>query len=93
MAERTGITIGRIDLFEVNEAVAPVARLKTPGADPNKLNVHGDAIALGHPFGGPGAMRMSTLIHALHRRNKRCGLPTICEGGGIAHVTIREALH
>ncbi|HEX4761688.1 MAG TPA: acetyl-CoA C-acetyltransferase, partial [Sphingomicrobium sp.] len=56
------------------------------------LNVHGGAIALGHPLGASGAKLMATLVHALHRHNKRFGLQTMCEGGGIANVTIVEAL-
>jgi acetyl-CoA C-acetyltransferase len=86
--------IDEIDLFEVNEAFAPVplAWLKHTGADPERLNVNGGAIALGHPLGGSGAKLMTTLVHALRARGKRYGLQTMCEGGGIANVTIIEAL-
>jgi len=66
--------------------------LRHTGADPTKLNVHGGAIALGHPLGCSGAKLMTTLIHALHRRGKRFGLQTMCEGGGMANVTIVERL-
>jgi acetyl-CoA C-acetyltransferase len=92
--QRSGMHIGEIDLYEVNEAFAPVplAWLDHVGADPDKLNVNGGAIALGHPLGGSGTKLMATLIHALRRRGKRYGLQTMCEGGGIANVTIVEAL-
>ena len=93
--ERSGRSIAGIDLYEVNEAFAPVplAWLQQIGADPERLNVHGGAIALGHPLGASGAKLMTTLVHALHRHGKRLGLQTMCEGGGIANVTIVEALH
>lgn len=92
--QRAGLSIGDIDLFEVNEAFAsvPLAWLKDLGADPAKLNVNGGAIALGHPLGASGAKLMATLVHALRARGKRWGLQTMCEGGGIANVTIVEAL-
>jgi acetyl-CoA C-acetyltransferase len=92
--EKSGHRIDEIDLYEVNEAFAPVplAWLSEIGADPDKLNVHGGAIALGHPLGASGAKLMATLVHALHRHEKRFGLQTMCEGGGIANVTIIERL-
>jgi acetyl-CoA C-acetyltransferase len=92
--KKTGMRIGDIDLFEVNEAFAPVplAWLQATGADPARLNVHGGAIALGHPLGASGAKLMTTLLYALKRRNKRYGLQTMCEGGGMANVTILERL-
>jgi acetyl-CoA C-acetyltransferase len=92
--KKAGMTIDDIDLFEVNEAFAsvPTAWLKTTGADPAKLNVNGGAIALGHPLGGSGTKLMTTLINALKQRNKRYGLQTMCEGGGMANVTIVERL-
>ena len=92
--ERAGLTIGDIDLFEVNEAFAPVplAWLKHTGADPERLNVNGGAIALGHPLGASGTKLMATLVHALKARGKKYGLQTMCEGGGVANVTIVEAL-
>jgi len=92
--QRAGMKIDDIDLFEVNEAFAPVplAWLKDTGADPARLNVNGGAIALGHPLGGSGTKLMTTLIHALHDRGKRYGLQTMCEGGGLANVTIIERL-
>ena len=88
------MSIDDIDLYEVNEAFAsvPVAWLQHLGADPDKINVNGGAIALGHPLGGSGAKLMTTLVHALKDRNKRYGLQTMCEGGGLANVTIVERL-
>ncbi len=92
--KRAGMKISDIDLFEVNEAFAPVplAWLKHTGADPDKLNVNGGAIALGHPLGASGTKLMATLVHALKARGKKYGLQTMCEGGGVANVTIVEAL-
>ncbi|WP_034161610.1 acetyl-CoA C-acetyltransferase [Sphingomonas sp. ERG5] len=92
--KRAGMKIEDIDLYEVNEAFAPVplAWLKHVGADPAKLNVNGGAIALGHPLGASGTKLMATLVNALHTRGKRYGLQTMCEGGGIANVTIVEKL-
>ena len=92
--ERAGLPLSDIDLFEVNEAFAPIpmAWLKAFDADPAKLNVHGGAIALGHPLGASGAKLMTTLVHALRSNGARYGLQTMCEGGGIANVTIVEAL-
>ncbi len=89
---RAGLAIGDIDLYEVNEAFAsvPLAWLKHTGADPAKLNVNGGAIALGHPLGASGTKLMSTLLHALKARGKKYGLQTMCEGGGVANVTIVE---
>ena len=92
--ERSGMSIADIDLYEVNEAFAPVplAWLRETGADPGRLNVHGGAIALGHPLGASGTKLMATLLHALKRNGKRYGLQTMCEGGGLANVTIVESL-
>jgi acetyl-CoA C-acetyltransferase len=92
--QKAGMSIDDIDLYEVNEAFAsvPTAWLKTVGADPAKLNVNGGAIALGHPLGGSGTKLMTTLLHALKQNNKRYGLQTMCEGGGMANVTIVERL-
>jgi acetyl-CoA C-acetyltransferase len=92
--DKAGMKIGDIDLFEVNEAFAsvPVAWLRQTGADPARLNIHGGAIALGHPLGASGTKLMTTLIHALTQENKRYGLQTMCEGGGMANVTIVERL-
>jgi acetyl-CoA C-acetyltransferase len=92
--QRSGMRIDEIDLYEVNEAFAPVplAWLRETGADPERLNVNGGAIALGHPLGASGTKLMATLVHALKARGKRFGLQTMCEGGGIANVTIVENL-
>ena len=92
--KRAGMRIDDIDLYEVNEAFAPVplAWLRHVGADPDRLNVNGGAIALGHPLGASGTKLMTTLIHALKARNKKWGLQTMCEGGGLANVTIVERL-
>jgi acetyl-CoA C-acetyltransferase len=92
--KKAGMSIDDIELFEVNEAFAPVpvAWLKETGADPDRLNVHGGAIALGHPLGASGTKLMTTLLYALKNKNKRYGLQTMCEGGGLANVTIVERL-
>jgi acetyl-CoA C-acetyltransferase len=92
--EKSGKKINDIDLFEVNEAFAsvPVAWLNETHADPSRLNVHGGAIALGHPLGASGTKLMTTLLHALKSHNKTWGLQTMCEGGGQANVTIVERL-
>jgi acetyl-CoA C-acetyltransferase len=92
--KRAGMKIEDIDLYEVNEAFAPVplAWAKHTGADPEKLNVHGGAIALGHPLGASGTKLMATLLNALKARGGRYGLQTMCEGGGVANVTIVERL-
>jgi acetyl-CoA C-acetyltransferase len=92
--ERSGMSIADIDLYEVNEAFAPVplAWLREIGADPARLNVNGGAIALGHPLGASGTKLMTTLVHALKASGKRYGLQTMCEGGGLANVTIVEAV-
>lgn len=91
---RAGLTIGDIDLYEVNEAFAPVpmAWQQELGADPARLNVNGGAIALGHPLGATGTKLMATMIHALRARGLRYGVEAVCEGGGTANVMIVEAL-
>jgi acetyl-CoA C-acetyltransferase len=92
--EKSGMKIGDIDLYEVNEAFAsvPTAWLQYNDADPKKINVNGGAIALGHPLGASGTKLMTTLVNALIQENKRYGLQTMCEGGGLANVTIVERL-
>ena len=89
---RAGLSIDDIDLYEVNEAFAPVplAWMKHTGGVHDRLNVNGGAIALGHPLGASGTKLMATLVHALKARGGRYGLQTMCEGGGIANVTIIE---
>ena len=92
--KRSGMKIEDIDLYEINEAFAsvPLAWLRGVDADPERMNVNGGAIALGHPLGATGAKLMSTLLNALRARKGRYGLQAMCEGGGIANVTIIEAL-
>jgi acetyl-CoA acyltransferase len=91
---RAGLSIGDIGVFEVNEAFAPVplAWLADTGADPERLNPQGGAIALGHPLGGSGARLMTTLIHRMQATGTRYGLQTMCEGGGMANATVLELL-
>ncbi|MBO0853629.1 MAG: acetyl-CoA C-acetyltransferase [Nocardia sp.] len=92
--EKSGLTIDDIDVVEINEAFAPVvlAWLQEIGANPDRVNVHGGAIALGHPLGATGAKLFATLVHELERVGGRYGLLTICEGGGTANATIIERL-
>ena len=92
--KRSGMKIEDIDLYEINEAFAsvPLAWLRGVDADPERMNVNGGAIALGHPLGATGAKLMTTLLSALRARKKRYGLQAMCEGGGLANVTIIEAL-
>jgi acetyl-CoA C-acetyltransferase len=92
--ERTGMSLGDVDLVEINEAFASVvlAWQQETGADLTKVNVNGGAIALGHPLGATGARLMTTLLHELDRTGGRFGLQTMCEGGGQANVTILERL-
>ena len=91
---RSGMSIDDIDLIEINEAFAPVpmAFQRELHADPDKINVSGGAIALGHPIGATGTRLLTTLLHALERTSGRYGLQTICEGGGQANVTIIERI-
>jgi acetyl-CoA C-acetyltransferase len=91
---KSGLTLDDIDLVEINEAFASVvlAWLADTGADPDRVNVNGGAIALGHPLGATGARLMTTLLHELERTGGRYGLQTMCEGGGQANVTIIERL-
>ncbi|MGH1561614.1 thiolase family protein [Mumia sp. DW29H23] len=91
---RSGLGVGDIGCFEVNEAFAPVplAWLAETGADLDALNPNGGAIALGHPLGASGARIMTTLVHHLRRTGTRYGLQTMCEGGGMANATIVELL-
>lgn len=91
---RAGMRLDQIDLFEVNEAFASVIAMwqKEIGADMRKVNVHGGAIALGHPLGGSGARLMTTLLNALETHDKRFGLQTMCCGGGMGTGTIIERL-
>ncbi len=92
--KKAGMTLDQIDLFECNEAFAsvPMAWMKELGIPHEKVNIHGGAIALGHPLGGTGARLMTTLLNVLERTGGRYGLQTMCEGGGQANVTIIERL-
>ncbi|WP_242416450.1 acetyl-CoA C-acyltransferase [Sphingomonas panni] len=92
---RVGLTLDDIDLFEVNEAFAsiPMAWAMALSVEHDRMNVNGGAIALGHPLGASGTKLLATLVHALRARNLRFGLQAMCEGGGIANVTIGEALY
>ncbi|MBY8858988.1 thiolase family protein [Nocardia sp. CA2R105] len=92
--ERSGLQLSDIDLFEVNEAFAAVvlAWAADTGADPRRVNVHGGAIALGHPLGASGARLATTLVHAMRERGARFGLQTMCEAGGLANAMILERL-
>ena len=92
--ERAGMTMGDIDLVEINEAFAPVvlAWEKEHHPDMSKVNVNGGAIALGHPLGASGTKLLATLVNELERTSGRYGLLTMCEGGGLANATIIERL-
>ncbi|MGM0350237.1 thiolase family protein [Streptomyces sp. Adlamb9] len=91
---RAGLSLGDIDLFEVNEAFASVvlAWQQETGADLDKVNVKGGAIALGHPLGASGTRLTTTLVHAMRERGARYGLQTMCEAGGLANAMILEAV-
>ncbi|MDN3449064.1 thiolase family protein [Planococcus sp. APC 3906] len=92
--EKAKLELGDMDRYEVNEAFAPVplAWLAETGGDPEKLNVNGGAIALGHPLGATGTKLMVSLLHELERSGGRYGLLAICEGMGMANATIIERL-
>ncbi len=89
---RAGMTLDDIDLVEINEAFASVvlAWQRDTGADLERVNVNGGAIALGHPLGASGARLMTTLVHELQRTGGRYGLQVMCEGGGMANATLLE---
>src|SRR5699024_9419379 len=92
--KKANLTIEQIDRYEVNEAFAPVplAWLQDTGADPEKLNVNGGAIALGHPLGATGTKLLVSLMNELERCNGKYGLLAICEGMGMANATIIERI-
>jgi acetyl-CoA C-acetyltransferase len=92
--ERAGLDLGQIDLFELNEAFAvqSVAVVKELGVDPEKVNIHGGAIALGHPIGASGARILTTLVHALKAKNLRRGVASLCIGGGMGIAMVVEAM-
>jgi acetyl-CoA acetyltransferase family protein len=91
---RAGLSIDDIDAFEVNEAFASVvlAWQRALGADPERVNVFGGAIALGHPVGASGGRLMANLLRVLEARGGRYGLQTMCESGGMANATLIERL-
>jgi acetyl-CoA acetyltransferase len=90
--DRAGLALSDIDRVEINEAFASVvlAWQREMGADHEKVNVNGGAVALGHPLGASGARLMTTLVHELARSGGRYGLQTMCEGGGMANATLIE---
>jgi acetyl-CoA C-acetyltransferase len=91
---KSGLSTSDIDLFEVNEAFAavPLRFIRELGIDPERVNVNGGAIAMGHPLGATGAMLLGTLLDELERRGARFGLATLCVGGGMGIATIIERL-
>jgi acetyl-CoA acyltransferase len=92
LLEKAGLGIGDVDLFEINEAFAAVvlAWQAETGADPERVNPNGGAIAVGHPLGGSGAILMTRLVHEMVRTGARRGLQSMCEGGGTANATLVE---
>ena len=88
--DKADLTTEKIDLWEINEAFAPVAMASMDefNLDPEKVNVNGGAIAIGHPIGGSGARILTTLIHAMKNRNAHTGLATLCIGGGEASALV-----
>jgi acetyl-CoA C-acetyltransferase len=90
--KRAGMTLGDIDLFELNEAFASVVLryMQAFELDPNKINVNGGAIAMGHPLGATGAMILGTVLDELERRNLSTALVTLCIGAGMGTATIIE---
>jgi acetyl-CoA C-acetyltransferase len=94
LLDRSGMTIGDFDLFEVNEAFAsvPMSWLAVHGADPAKLNVNGGAIAIGHPVGSTGSRLITTALHELERRDGTTALITMCAGGALSTGTILERI-
>jgi acetyl-CoA C-acetyltransferase len=94
LLERSGMTVGDIDLFEVNEAFAsvPMSWLQVTGADPERLNVNGGAIALGHPVGSTGSRLITTALHELERRDASTALIAMCAGGALSTGTIIERI-
>ena len=89
---RAGLSVADLDLYEVNEAFAAqaIAVQRSLGLDPERLNVNGGAIALGHPIGASGARILLTLLYELRRRDARRGLATLCIGGGMGFAMIVE---
>ena len=94
LLERTGMTVGDLDLVEVNEAFAsvPLSFQRVHGVDPDRLNVNGGAIALGHPVGSTGVRLVATVVNELERRDRTLGMVAICAGGAMASAAIIERL-
>jgi acetyl-CoA C-acetyltransferase len=92
LLKKTGLTVGDIDLFEINEAFAAVAMaaIRELSLDPARVNIRGGAVALGHPIGASGARILTTLLHALRKEGKKRGLAAICIGGGEATAMLVE---
>jgi acetyl-CoA C-acetyltransferase len=92
--KKSGMTLGDIDLFELNEAFASVVLrfIQAFDIDPEKINVNGGAIAMGHPLGATGAMILGTVLDELERRNLSTALVTLCIGAGMGTATIIERL-
>jgi acetyl-CoA C-acetyltransferase len=92
--EQAGMSLQDIDLFEVNEAfaVVPLKFARDLEVDPDRVNVNGGAIALGHPIGATGAMLIGTVLDELERRDLSVGLVTLCSAGGMAPATIIERI-
>jgi acetyl-CoA C-acetyltransferase len=92
--ERAGVPLSSIEVFELNEAFAvqSVAVVRELGIDPLKVNVHGGAIAFGHPIGASGARVLTTLLYALRRRRARLGLAALCVGGGMGVAMVVERI-
>ena len=92
--DRAGLAADRVDLFELNEAFAAqsLAVVRELRLDPARVNVHGGAIALGHPIGASGARVLTTLVHALRARKLRYGVAALCIGGGMGIAMVVEAL-
>ena len=91
--DRAGLAADRVDLFELNEAFAAqsLAVMRELRADPARVNIHGGAIALGHPIGASGARVLTTLVHALRARKLRYGIAALCIGGGMGIAMVVEA--
>ena len=91
---RAGLTSDAVDLYEVNEAFAPVPLvwMRELGIERERVNVNGGAIALGHPLGASGARLMTTLLHEMERRGARWGLQTMCCAGGLGTATLLERM-
>jgi acetyl-CoA C-acetyltransferase len=90
--DRAGMSANDIDLWEINEAFAavPLKAIRDLGLDPQRVNVNGGAIALGHPIGATGAMLIGTILEELERRDLTTGLVTMCTGGGMGTATVVE---